>query len=172
MATEFKTKNSSPNVIETAILASNIDIKVVQDGFTVVALLGCALAMFKQTNFAGLLIADVGLLILMMLQLKDLTKVMSVFMTTFPSIVVIAMITWYAVITRNNQTYIETDSMPDQWEPNSRFISAALIVHILLQLSLPVNGIKMGCFGWLTMTIIVIFVAMQFILAENFRTNG
>ena len=154
------------------VLPVKLDVKTVQDGFTVVALLGCALAMFQQTNFAGLLIADVGLLILMMLQLKDLTKAATVFMTMFPSIVVISMIIWYAVITNKNQEYIETDSMPDQWVPNSRYISAALIVHILLQLSLPVNGVTIGCFGWLTMTIIVVFVAMQFILAENFRVNG
>jgi hypothetical protein len=158
--------------IQNVASVGKIDMKTVQEGFAVVAIVGSALAMFQQTNFPGLLIADVGLLILMMTQLDDLKKGASVLMTMFPTIIVISMILWYAIITHRNQKFIETESMPEEWLPNSRFISVALMVHVLLQLGFQMNGVTIGCFGWLTMAVIVIFVAMQHIVAENFRTNG
>jgi hypothetical protein len=164
-------RTSGPGILES-VLPAKLNMQTVQEGFVVVAILGCALAMFPQTNFPGLLLADVGLLILMMTQLSDLKKGASVIMTMLPTLIVISMILWYSIITHRNQKFIETDSMPKEWLPNSRFISAALMAHVLLQLGFEMNGLKIGCFGWLTMAVIVIFVAMQHILAENFRTNG
>lgn len=156
---------------------------VITGGFAVFAIVGCVLAMptFQSTNLVGLIMSDVALLLIMMMQLRDAapkTKLavpgpstLSKVLTLVPNVGVVAMVLIYIVICYQNREHIEEGSMPDQWLTYSWFISITLMVHvIILVVSRPTN--MYGCVGWITMSVILIFVSMQRIVAGSFRTDG
>ena len=150
--------------------------------FVVFAMVGCVLAMptFRYANIIGLITADLSLLLIMMMQLKDVPKlkgaapgpsILSKVLTLVPNVGVAAMLMWYIIICHKNREYIEADTMPDQWNTYAWFISLTLLVHmILLVAGRPDNMV--GCVGWITMSVIAIFVSMQRVVADNFRTDG
>ena len=132
------------------------------------AVAGSVLAMptFPQMNVVGLIVATVSILMIMMLQTSDYSPVN--YMNILPNAVVAGMLILYTVLSRQNREYIESSSMPDQWGTYAWFISITLMVHLVL---IYVGGTA-GCLKWFTMAVIVIFIGMQRIVADHFRTDG
>ena len=80
----------------------------------------------------------------------------------------IGILFWYAGICYHNKESIKEGTMPENWTMYGWII----YVLLLVQLAVVVYGGKYACFSWLTMSFLAVFVVMQFIVAENFRTSG
>jgi hypothetical protein len=142
-------------------------------GFGVGAFAGSIMGFpnFPSANFAGFITATTCLLLRMMLDFKkgdNKNDVMKLVMTLFPTAAVGAILLWYIVILQQNEEYIEENAMPDQWSRNAWFISIALLLHVVVN---NIGGVVQAL-SWLTMAVIVIFVGMQHVVAEDFRTDG
>lgn len=145
---------------------------IAQAGFGIGAVAGSIMGLpnFPSANFAGFITAIACLLLGMMLAYKpsDAHNMVKLFLNMFPTAAVAAMILWYIIILQNNKEYIEENAMPEQWSMNAWFISIALLLHVVI---INVGGMY-AALSWQTMSVIVIFVAMQHVVAENFRTDG
>lgn len=80
----------------------------------------------------------------------------------------IGILFWYAGICYHNKQSIQDGTMPENWT----LYGWIIYVLLLAQLAVVLKGGTYACLSWLTMSFLAVFVVMQFIVAENFKTNG
>ena len=85
-----------------------------------------------------------------------------------PNALFIAFLLFYAYTQYSNSESIQAGAMPESWS----LFGWIICVLLFVQLALVVKGGGVACYSWLTMSFLSVFVAMHFILAENFKTNG
>ena len=85
-----------------------------------------------------------------------------------PNFFFIAFLAFYMYTCYANSESIQAGTMPENWTLYGWIIYILLLAH----LAIVVYGGKYACFSWLTMSFLSVFVAMQFILAEKFKTDG
>lgn len=97
------------------------------------------------------------------------SKMASKFMWLFPDIGFIGVLMWYATICYKNSESIQLGTMPDNWSPFGWVIYFLMLAHLAIVL---MGGEKYSCLAWLTMSFLLVFVTMQFIQADFFKTEG
>ena len=85
-----------------------------------------------------------------------------------PNGLFIGVLVWYATICFRNSQSIQQGTMPDNWDKFGWVIYILLFVHLAIVL----KGGKFACGAWLTMSFLLVFVTMQFIQADFFKTEG
>jgi len=135
--------------------------KLAKTGFQVIGAAGCAVAFFN--SMAGLAIAAASIFFLVILDM--IAQPMTFIKTSLFNIIAFIFIAIYVTVCSSNQEFIRAKSMPDPWERNNIILSAAVMLHLILMVVMPSVT---SC----SMALIVVFVAMQVVVAKFFRTEG
>jgi len=135
--------------------------KLAKTGFQVIGAAGCIIAYFN--SMAGLSVAAASIFFLVVLEM--IAKPMTFIKTCVFNIVAFIFIAIYVGVCATNQEFIRADSMPDPWKRNNIILSAMVMLHLILMVAAP----KVTSFS---MALIVVFVAMQVVVARFFRTEG
>lgn len=97
------------------------------------------------------------------------SKMASKFIWFFPDLGFIGILVWYATICYKNSESIQQGTMPDNWSAFGWVIYFLMLAHLAIVL---MGGEKYSCLAWLTMSFLLVFVTMQFIQADFFKTEG
>ena len=145
-----------------------MDIEFIRKCLGVVAVVGAGLAAptFRYTYTIGLQIVEGALLVLTVLQLRD--KGESNLISLIPNIMFIGFLLWYIKICYTHKDAVREGEMPENWQTFAWIICGLMAAHVVVLL---VGG-PVACGTWRTGAFMVVFVALQHIVAENFRTNG
>jgi hypothetical protein len=145
-----------------------MDVGLIRKCLGVGAVVGAGLAAptFHSVYTIGLQIVEGALLVLTVLQLTD--KGESNMISLIPNFIFIGFLLWYIKICYTHKDAIREGEMPDNWQTFAWIICGLMVAHVVILL---VGG-AVACGTWLTSAFMVVFVAMQHIVAENFMTNG
>jgi hypothetical protein len=135
--------------------------KLAKTGFQVIGAAGCMIAFFN--SMAGLSVAAASIFFLVVLDM--IAKPSTFLKTSLFNIIAFIFIFIYISVCSTNQEYIRLKSMPDPWEQNNIILSGAVALHLVLMVAAPSVT---SC----SMALIVVFVAMQVVVAKFFRTEG
>jgi len=135
--------------------------KLAKTGFQVIGAAGCMIAFFN--SMAGLSVAAASIFFLVVLDM--IAKPSTFLKTSLFNIIAFVFISIYVSVCSKNQEFIRLKAMPDPWIRNNIILSGAVVLHLILMVTAP-------SFTSCSMALIVIFVAMQVVVAQFFRTEG
>ena len=135
--------------------------KLAKTGFQVIGAAGCMIAFFN--GMAGLSVAAASIFFLVLLDM--IAKPSTFLKTAVFNIIAFVFIAIYVSVCSTNQEFIRVKAMPDPWERNNIILTGAIVLHLILMVAAPSAT---SC----SMALIVVFVAMQFVVAQYFRTEG
>jgi hypothetical protein len=135
--------------------------KLAKTGFQVIGAAGCIIAFFN--SMPGLAVAAASIFFLVVLDM--IAKPATFMKTSLFNIVAFIFIAIYVSVCSTNQEFIRAKAMPDPWIRNNIILSGAVMLHLILMVTAPNVT---SC----SMALIVVFVAMQVVVARFFRTEG
>lgn len=140
---------------------ANPNMKLAKTGFQAIGFVGCVIAFFN--SMAGLSVSAASIFFLIVLDM--ISNPITFIKTSLFNIVTFVFIAIYVSVCATNQEYIVAKTMPDPWQRNNVVLSALIMFHLILMVVVP-NATS------ISMALIVVFVAMQFVTANFFRTEG